>query len=180
MPPNPGLASALGTLLAAPRVDLQRTYVRRGAAIDVGELALVLDELEASARVDLREEGWSAEPSVRCSVSMRYAGQSHEQEVPAARADLAAGGIAALAEAFARQHEAAYGYRLEAELIEITACAVSVVGTGLPIPAPAAGERDSGRCQPPTDRSISAPERRRARSIAARRYRRAVLSSDRR
>jgi len=153
VPPNPGLASALGTLLAAPRVDLQRTYVRRGAAVDVGELALVLDELEASARVDLREEGWSAEPSVRCSVSMRYAGQSHEQEVPAARADLAAGGIAALAEAFARQHEAAYGYRLEGESIEITACAVSVVGTGLPIPAPAACELGQ-RPLPTADRPV--------------------------
>ena len=127
--------------------------MRRGAAIDVGELALVLDELEASARVDLREEGWSAEPSVRCSVSMRYAGQSHEQEVPAARADLAAGGIAALAEAFACQHEAAYGYRLEGEFDRDHRLRRLGRRYWAADPGPAAGERGQ-RPLPTADRPV--------------------------
>ena len=131
VPPSPGLTSALGTLLAAPRVDAQRTYVRKGTAIDAAELNLMLGELEARARADLKAEGHPDEPVVRASVSMRYSGQSHEQEVPLAEASIRDGGLAELFEAFHSQHERSYGYRIDGETIEITACAVSVLGAAL-------------------------------------------------
>ena len=58
IPPNPGLTSALGALLAPPRVDVQRTHVRRGAAIDAGELEEVLHGMRERARSELLAEGY--------------------------------------------------------------------------------------------------------------------------
>jgi len=135
IPPNPGLTSALGTLLAAPRVDTQKTHVRRGAAIDARELNAILADLQTSACTDLAAEGHPGEPAIRSSVSMRYAGQSHEQEVPAPNAIDARGGLEDLFERFHAQHEASYGYRIDGETIEITACSVSASGSGLTLPA---------------------------------------------
>jgi 5-oxoprolinase (ATP-hydrolysing) len=135
VPPNPGLTSALGTVLAAPRVDAQRTYVRRGAEIDAGELRAVLADLEKSARADLVAEGHSGDPLVRASISMRYSGQSHEQEVPVTVSPGRPNWLDDLFEEFHRQHERSYGYRIGGETIEVTACSVSVSGEGIALPS---------------------------------------------
>jgi N-methylhydantoinase A/oxoprolinase/acetone carboxylase beta subunit/N-methylhydantoinase B/oxoprolinase/acetone carboxylase alpha subunit len=141
VPPNPGLTSALGTLLATPRVDAQRTYVRRGPRIDARELSGVLAELERSARDDLTAEGHTEEPNARATVSMRYSGQSHEQEVSVTGSPARPGWLMDLFEEFHRQHERSYGYRIDGETIEVTACSVSVSGAGIALP-------DGGRKRP--------------------------------
>jgi 5-oxoprolinase (ATP-hydrolysing) len=134
IPPNPGLTSALGTLLAVPRVDIQRTYVRRGSGIESGEIKSVLLDLRNGAKAELKAEGHDEEPEVRSTVSMRYAGQSHEQEVPVVVPLDDPNLIATLFDEFHRQHEKSYGYCFESETIEITACSSAVSGEGVVLP----------------------------------------------
>ena len=84
VPPHPGLASAFGTLLADRRVDRRSTHYARSDAVDVAALAGRLDAMERDARAALAAEGFAGEPAVARSLSMRYAGQNHELEVPLA------------------------------------------------------------------------------------------------
>ncbi|HZZ60313.1 MAG TPA: hydantoinase/oxoprolinase family protein [Roseiarcus sp.] len=65
VPPDPGVASALGGLLTIPRVDAQRTYVRRGENVSVEELNSVLADLQRGARADLAAEGRAETPDIR-------------------------------------------------------------------------------------------------------------------
>jgi N-methylhydantoinase A/oxoprolinase/acetone carboxylase beta subunit/N-methylhydantoinase B/oxoprolinase/acetone carboxylase alpha subunit len=125
VPPDPGVASALGALLTTPRVDAQRTYVRRGENVSVEELNAVLADLQRGARADLAAEGHAETPDIRTTVSMRYLGQSHELDVPVIDGRLADDALATLVERYHLRHEASYGYRIAGERIEITGCSVA-------------------------------------------------------
>ena len=94
IPPHPGLASALGTLLADRRVDRRWTHYARSDAVDVPALEARLDDLEREARDALVAEGYAGEPAVERSLAMRYAGQNYERDValPPGPVDLARGG----------------------------------------------------------------------------------------
>lgn len=105
MPPNPGVASALGALLTTPRVDAQRSYVRRGEEVRVEELNGVLADLQRGARADLAAEGHAETPDVRTTVSMRNLGQSHELDVSVTDGRLADDGLATLVERYHQCHE---------------------------------------------------------------------------
>ena len=134
VPPDPGVASALGALLTTPRVDAQRTYVRRGENVRVEELNGVLADLQRIARADLAAEGHAETPDIRASVSMRYLGQSHELDVPVTDGRLAQDALTSLVERYHQRHEESYGYRIAGERIEITGCSVtaSCRGAGSP------------------------------------------------
>lgn len=134
VPPAPGVTSALGTLLTAPRVDRQQTYVRRADILDKAELLSAVKELESSARRELAAEGYKGPARSRHTVFMRYAGQSHEQEVPSPPDTQSESWIDDLGQAFHAHHERTYGYRIEDETIEITALAVSIEGDGNRLP----------------------------------------------
>ncbi len=134
VPPHPGVTSALGTLIAPPRVDLQRTFVRRGDRIDPAELSAVLEELEARARAELAAEGYDGPVEIQRNVALRYAGQSYEQEVPAPPPPLDADALRALFADFDARHHDFYGYSIPGETMEVTGCAVTATGTS-PLPA---------------------------------------------
>jgi N-methylhydantoinase A/oxoprolinase/acetone carboxylase beta subunit/N-methylhydantoinase B/oxoprolinase/acetone carboxylase alpha subunit len=134
VPPNPGLASALGALLTAPRVDAQRTYVRHGDDLNVEKLNGVFEELERGAKADLAAEGHKESPQTRSVLSMRYLGQSHELDVPFPAEGISSVGVAELLERFHQQHEASYGYRIAGERFEVTGCAVTASGKGARLP----------------------------------------------
>ena len=153
VPPDPGVASALGALLTTPRVDAQRTYVRRGENVSIEELNGVLADLARNARADLAAEGYAEAPDIRATISIRYLGQSHELDVPLPDARLAAGGLAKLVECFHEQHEASYGYRIASERIEVTGCSVTASGKGLTLPR-ARGERPAAQAAQPHRREV--------------------------
>src|SRR5262249_20705770 len=56
VPPEPGNFSAIGMLLADPRLDTARTYVVRLDAENLAKVAAVYGELEAVGREALRRE----------------------------------------------------------------------------------------------------------------------------
>ncbi|MEO1017323.1 MAG: hydantoinase B/oxoprolinase family protein [Pseudomonadota bacterium] len=134
VPSNPGLASALGTLLTAPRVDVQRTYVRQSADLNDQNLRAVLDDMEQTAKTEFHAEGHRDDVEIRRSVAMRYAGQSHELDIPCADNPTDVPMLARLVETFHEQHEASYGYRIADERIEVMGCAVTASGPGTRLP----------------------------------------------
>ncbi len=111
VPPTPGVLSALGGLVADVKNDFIRTIY---AALEPGvapKLREGFAALEARGRAWLAAEG-TAEGAARLAYSadMRYAGQSFEIETALDPAWIAAGDLAAMAEAFHRRHEALFGH----------------------------------------------------------------------
>jgi N-methylhydantoinase A/oxoprolinase/acetone carboxylase beta subunit/N-methylhydantoinase B/oxoprolinase/acetone carboxylase alpha subunit len=141
VPPHPGLASAFGTLVADRRVDRRWTHYFRSDAVDLDGVNARLEGMAADAAAALAREGFFGTPAVACSISMRYAGQNYETEVPAPAGALDEGGLARLLAAFHERHEATFGYSFPDETVELIHFNVSAVGaTARPRPmGPAPG-----------------------------------------
>ncbi|MEM7745023.1 MAG: hydantoinase/oxoprolinase family protein [Pseudomonadota bacterium] len=111
VPPTPGVLSAYGGLIADIRNDFIKT-----AFIDLdGEGLSVLEghaaELEARAIDWLRnEQGFGGEAQLVWSCDMRYRGQSYEIETMIDRADISAGRLAPIGDAFHAAHAQVYDH----------------------------------------------------------------------
>ena len=78
-----GVTSALGMLVAAPAIDLTRSYVARLGSVDWARVEDLYAAMEREARALLAETGADpSEISVRRAADMRYAGQGFEITVP--------------------------------------------------------------------------------------------------
>jgi len=135
VPPHPGLASAFGTLLADRRVDRRWTHYARSDAVDVAAVNAHLDTMERDACDALQAEGFAGEPTVERSLSMRYAGQNYEREVPLPEGAVDDTMIAAALNAFHERHHDVYGYSFPGETIELIHANVTALGAGAQ-PAP--------------------------------------------
>jgi N-methylhydantoinase A len=96
-----GVTSALGFLVAAPAIDLVRSYVARLEQVDWPHLDRLFGEMEAEARALLTEAG--ADPAgiaVRRTADMRYVGQGFEVSVPLPDGPLGPARLAHLTDAF--------------------------------------------------------------------------------
>ena len=157
VPPHPGLASAFGTLLADRRVDRRWTHYARSDAVDVAALAARLDG-DGARRPRRRSprEGFAGEPAVERTLSMRYAGQNHEREVPLAPGPVDEDALAWAFAAFHELHHDVYGYSFPGETLELIHC-----GRG----ARAGRARDR---RPPSWRRVSSPRRGRCATFASR------------
>jgi N-methylhydantoinase A len=135
IPPDPGVLSALGMLVAPIRKDVGRTVLLRGDEAGDEAVAAVFDELEAAARSAMAEEGVPAQDlTVRRLADVRYAGQSFELTVPAQ--DWAA--------AFHRAHADRYGFERRQATLELVTARVQAVGPGLATPRGAATPATAG------------------------------------
>jgi N-methylhydantoinase A len=125
-----GVLCALGLAAAAPRHDVSRTVMLRGAALSAGRIGAVRDELIARAEQALAGE----RAGVRVAYELRYVGQSFELSVeqPPTAELTAAPDPQALSEAFAVLHEQRYGYRDDEAAVELVNVRVSAWG---PTPA---------------------------------------------
>jgi N-methylhydantoinase A len=131
VPPAPGLFSAFGLLYSEVEHHYVRTWRRRTRGLDPAALAGALERMEAEARAQLAAEGFSgAATRLARSADCRYAGQSFELAVPVPAGPLDAAAVAAVEEAFGREHERTYGHRAGAdEPVEIVT--LRVVGQGI-------------------------------------------------
>jgi N-methylhydantoinase A len=110
VPRHPGLLSALGMASAQPACELSLSVLRPLVAIPAAERKRRVRELASEARARLVAAGAAARTvRVEGFLDLRYAGQSFEIRVPAARDPAAE---------FARRHEHYYGYRLDDRPIE--------------------------------------------------------------
>jgi N-methylhydantoinase A/oxoprolinase/acetone carboxylase beta subunit len=118
-----GVLSALGLAAAAPRHDVSRTVMLRGAQLTPARLDQLRDSLLAEADAALAGERSRA----RISYELRYRGQAFELAVePGDPGD--PGDPDALREAFAAAHEQRYGYREAAASVELVNVRASVWG----------------------------------------------------
>jgi N-methylhydantoinase A len=115
-PLGAGVMSALGFLVAAPAIDLVRSYVARLQEIDWRHVHALYAEMQAEAMRLLTEAG--ADPAViavRRHADMRYVGQGFEIEVPLPDGAL----TGASAEDLRSRFLAAYRERFEREMPDV-------------------------------------------------------------
>ena len=143
IPPNPGLLSAYGMLVAPVIRERARTVLISSESPRAGErIRSILETLEREALRETLEDG--ADPASLSSeqcIDARYRGQSFELTVPA-------GGWT---EAFHRAHEGRYGYR-RASPVEAVTLRARIEGPGEAVRIPEIPAAP-GRNAPPGDRS---------------------------
>ena len=128
VPPNPGLGSAFGALVATVRVDAVRSVYLTDAAATAPELDALFAGLEKQARTDFANQGTDTDPTVRRSIAMRYQGQNYEQEVAVAGGPIDDRKLAAIYADYRRLYEEFYGYRLDGIPVELVQLSVIVSG----------------------------------------------------
>jgi N-methylhydantoinase A len=127
VPPYPGNASAMGLLLADLRVDKVWTQAFRSSRVDAELVSRQIAHVHAAAEQELRAEGYSGAPEARFAISMRYAGQNYEHEVPVPSA-MTEDALRDALVSFERIHAERYGYAIAGEEIELVAFHVTVSG----------------------------------------------------
>jgi N-methylhydantoinase A len=120
VPPQPGLFSALGLLVA----DLERAY-RQTRVVPLTqaalpEIATTFSRLRADAEAEYAAYGYRADQlEIVTQLELRYRGQGFELVVPVDPARLAADGVAGLTQAFHEAHLRRYGTRAPVDAIEV-------------------------------------------------------------
>ncbi len=102
VPPFAGVLSAVGLAIAPERREVAASLLVRASTLDASAFRVACDAL--AARVDGRERRWQ--------VRVRYEGQGHELEVPAAPGESGP----EIASRFADAHLALYGFALPREV----------------------------------------------------------------
>jgi len=87
VPPEPGNFSALGMLLADPRLDTARTVVVRLNPENLETVLAVYAELEAEGLAALQREFGDGEMTFEREVEMRYKGQHHSIKIAMTESD---------------------------------------------------------------------------------------------
>ena len=117
-PPNAGVASAIGLLVAEPTVEASRSHYVRLDHVGQSALAAFLRDLELEALRRFEDMGLGTGASLSLEVAMQYAGQGHRVDVPLP-ADAAGRDLAALLrERFEDAYRTAYGHVLGERRIE--------------------------------------------------------------
>ncbi len=87
VPPEPGNFSAVGMLLADPRLNTAQTFVVRVSPENLAKVSAIYDELEAAGRAALRREFGDGTITVEREAEMRYKGQHHSIKIPITETD---------------------------------------------------------------------------------------------
>ncbi|HSM37687.1 MAG TPA: hydantoinase/oxoprolinase family protein [Longimicrobiales bacterium] len=119
LPPDPGILSAYGMVVAPARKDASRSVLWTASRETEAAMARVFAQLDADTRSALVRDG-IAERTIgsRRWVHARYVGQSHELRVPAE----------GWVERFHTAHEAAFGYRRPEDAVQAVTLRVEALG----------------------------------------------------
>jgi len=130
VPPRPGVASALGLLVAELKHDFASTVVERLESADPGALEQAFKSLEELGREPLRRESVSG-TSMRFerALDVRYVGQSYHLTIPLAQGLVSRAVLDGARDRFNGAHFAAYGYAEPSEPCEVVNVRVSALGT---------------------------------------------------
>ena len=117
-PPNAGVASATGLLVAEPTVEISRSHYVRLDDVDEDELTVFLRALAQETRGRFEDMGFGTGAALSVEVAMQYAGQGHRVDVslPADAANRDLGAL--LRERFEETYRSAYGHVLGERRIE--------------------------------------------------------------
>jgi N-methylhydantoinase A len=110
VPPSPGLFSSFGLLYSEIEHHYSRTFSRVLRETDPALIEAALADMRQDALVALARQGFAGRQTrVRLAASIRYKGQSFELTVPIPEGPVTRHSLAALEEAFGREHEYTYG-----------------------------------------------------------------------
>ena len=122
VPILPGLFSSLGLLFSEVEHHLIQTHYAMTSELDFERVNGVMEGLVNEARTNLDREGYDeAHRSIELSADTRYAGQDYALTIPLEVQQLDSKSLDALREAFHQEHDKTYGYRSDAEEVQIVA-----------------------------------------------------------
>jgi N-methylhydantoinase A len=114
IPNEPAVFSAWGMLMTDLRQDFIRTFIQRADQIAPSALTTIYQEMETTARRNLRDQHVSEERIMfQRFADMRYLGQEHTVKVPIPGGEIAAERMPDICERFHQLHEHAYTFRLD-------------------------------------------------------------------
>ena len=134
VPPNPGVLCALGFLEADFRNEFVQTHIRSTSGLDPAEVWSRFADLEAKAKVWLKEEEVApADASIHYALDLRYEQQGFEVSVDVSAEDVHKRGDLSRALAdFHATHERLYGVRFHVP-VELVALRVVARGATPPV-----------------------------------------------
>ena len=147
VPRHPGVLCAAGLLSAAIEHEASAAFIRRFAAVNVGDIVSVCTRLAADCAELMRSEGVRTEEvDTRYYADVCYVGQAYHMEV---ELDLAtpAALIATTYERFRARHDQVYGHSTDAPAQFVNLRAVQRVATGMAedaAPAASVAHADKG------------------------------------
>ena len=151
IPPMAGVASAFGFLTAPIAFDFTRSYVSRLDELDLGELNLILAELERDGRRIVEAAGVAAQDiSVGLNIDMRYVGQGYEVRVPFTMDRLTERHIAEMRHVFEAEYRAFYGQLADGVPIEAVNWRILISG-----PQPQVGKAEFDEAQAASDSPVA-------------------------
>jgi N-methylhydantoinase A len=115
VPPEPGNFSAVGMLLADPRLDTAQTFVVQLNSDNLTKVMSIYAELETQGRTALRREFGDGTMTIEREAEMRYKGQHHSMKIPLAETDDAG----KLRARFDQEYERRYGHANSAAEVEL-------------------------------------------------------------
>jgi N-methylhydantoinase A len=115
VPPEPGNFSAVGMLLADPRLDTAQTFVVRLNSDNLAKVVSLYAELETQGRAALRREFGDGTITIEREAEMRYKGQHHSIKIPLAETD----DTEKLRARFDQEYERRYGHANPAAEVEV-------------------------------------------------------------
>lgn len=135
VPPNPGVLSAFGLLACDTRtISVRSCYGQLTAAL-MDTLRSTLVEMEGDSATELAGYGFTTSHTLGVVLSMRYAGQAFEIQVPVAYGDLAAMTPATLARMFAAEYQKVFFSDTLADLaVEVVAIRLVAIQPNLDPP----------------------------------------------
>jgi len=128
IPPQPGVASALGLLLADLTHDFMQTHVTRLEAADPEELTLLYRRFEREGAEIIADEAIAARARFARTMDLRYVGQSYELRVPVPDGTLGPASLRQIAERFHAEHERSYGFAAPDEPVELVNVRLTAIG----------------------------------------------------
>ena len=117
VPPSPGVFSAFGLLFADVEHHFVQTHLKSFPELDLPRVNAILDGLKEKGRGLLRSEGFEdPQQQMQTQLDMKYAGQTSEMTVNMAHDSFDQKSLIDIGEAFMREHEKTYGYRVDEPL----------------------------------------------------------------
>lgn len=130
VPPNPGLLSALGVLVADLRHDLVESFVEYLDVLDIGRLRVAGESIARQADALLEADGVAPDQRRRDrALDLRYVGQEWTLSLPIEEDEP----LDSVERRFHATHERLYGHAAPGERVEVTA--IRIVAWGL-LPRP--------------------------------------------
>lgn len=128
IPNAPGVLCAYGDATTRMRSEMARSFSSRLDTADGNELEDVLAQMAQDVSRELEDQGVPAsEQEVQFEAGVRYQGQGFEVVLPITKDGFAASGLAELSDAFHKEHEKLFTFRLEVP-IELVNLRVTVLG----------------------------------------------------